>query len=37
VVDVAARSGAEYMVLLLDEGQREEIRLDHIESISPVD
>ena len=32
--DGGVLSGAEYMILLLSDGQRKEIRLDHIKKVS---
>ena len=37
VVDITTRNGAEYMIILLEDGQRDEVRLDQIESVIPID
>ncbi|NOR51457.1 MAG: transcriptional antiterminator, Rof [Gammaproteobacteria bacterium] len=34
LIDITARSGAEYMILLLSDSQRKEVRLDHIKKVS---
>lgn len=36
VVDIVARSGAEYMVLTVDGGTSVEVRLDHIAAATPL-
>lgn len=36
VVDISTRNGVEYMDLLADDGQRKELRLDNIKSLSPI-
>lgn len=36
LVDIRARRGAEYMILLLEDGQKSEVRLDHIELVTAL-